>query len=70
MQSNDELMLEQCRILLKQAAWRLQYHARMQNLRETPTLSEYHQTVCSFEEKIVSKIYVQELINLTCAKAL
>lgn len=63
MLSNDELVLEQCRRLLKQAAWRLQYHTRMQHLREPLTLSEFQGGACNFDEEVVSGMYVQELTN-------
>ncbi len=61
--ANNELLFEQCRKLLKQAAWRLQYHARVQQLRELPTSSEFNEATFNFDEKVVSDIFVQELIK-------
>lgn len=62
--ANDELALEQCRILLRRAAWRLQYHAKTQQLRETLTLGDYHEPSCNFADEIISDIYVQNLMNI------
>lgn len=63
MQTNEELELMQCRTLLKQTAWRLQYYARRQTLKEIPMLYADRKLICYFDDDIISTIYVQELMD-------
>jgi len=54
--------IEQCRILLKRAAWKLQYKSKKQIQREGYELNEYSGNV-NFEENTISDIYIEQLLN-------
>lgn len=60
----DEASVETCRKLLKQAAWRIQYKTRMQQVRECNPLFENQFYDNSFEKMVLSNIYVDELLEV------
>jgi len=60
----NEVNLELCRTLLRRAAWRLQYKVRTQRNREGFSIFDYQSHDNSFDEKILSKIYVKELLSM------
>lgn len=61
---DNELSYDLCRILLRRAAWRLQYKVRTQHNREGFSIFDYQSHDNSFDEKILSEIYVKELLDM------
>lgn len=62
--SGDEFVaLEKCRQSLKRIAWRLQYRIRTQTTRELLNWLDYYGPTTSFDQEVISKIYVQELVQ-------
>ena len=64
MLTNDNISVEVCKKLLRQATWRIQYKTRTQRLREGYPLFESYAYDCSFETAIISEMYVKELLAL------
>ncbi len=63
MQTNDGISVENYRKLLRRAAWRLQYKARTQQLKECYLLFESQAQDSGFEAEILSKVYTKELLD-------
>lgn len=63
MHENDDISVENCRILLRRAAWRIQYKARTQQVKECHMLFENQAYDSGFETEILSKFYIKELLN-------
>lgn len=63
MYANDDATITLCRILLRRAAWRLQYKIRTQQARECISLFDYQAYSGSFDMEIVSELYVKELLG-------
>ncbi len=63
MQTNDGISVENYRKLLRRAAWRLQYKARTQQLKECYLLFESQIHDSGFEAEILSKVYIKELLD-------
>ncbi|MEF2967779.1 sigma-70 family RNA polymerase sigma factor [Paenibacillus sp. M1] len=63
MENRDETV-ETCRKLLKRAAWRIQYKTRMQQVRECNPFLDYQVYDNSFEAHVLSKIYVDQLLEV------
>ncbi len=63
MYTNDDISVENCRKLLRRAAWRIQYKARVQQAKECQIIFENQAYNCGFETEILSKLYVKELLD-------
>ena len=63
MQTNDGISVENYRKLLRRAAWRLQYKARNQQLKECYLLFESQVHDSGFEAEILSNVYIKELLD-------
>lgn len=63
METNDSISVENYRKLLRRAAWRLQYKARTQHVKECYLLFESQVHDNGFEAEILSNIYVKELFG-------
>ncbi len=63
MQTNDSISVENYRKLLRRAAWRLQYKARMQQSKECYLLFDNQLHDSGFETEILSSVYIKELLN-------
>lgn len=63
MDINNEISLELCRTLLRRSAWRLQYKIRTQQNKESFSIYDYQGHDKSFEDEIISQIYVKELLS-------
>ncbi len=63
MQTNDSISVENYRKLLKRAAWRLQYKARMQQSKECYLLFDSQLYDSGFETEILSSVYIKELLD-------
>lgn len=63
MEINDEITVENCRKLLRRAAWRIQYKSRINQIREHQMLFEDQASEVGFEAEIISKIFVDSLLN-------
>ncbi len=63
MQTNDSISVENYRKLLRRAAWRLQYKARMQQSKECYLLFESQLRDSGFETEILSSVYIKELLD-------
>ncbi|MFZ5986689.1 MAG: sigma-70 family RNA polymerase sigma factor [Bacillota bacterium] len=69
MSINNGTTITNCRMMLKRAAWRIQYSVRMQRTRESSSLVDCDAYNRSFEMDILSKIYVKELLDtIPCEK--
>ena len=58
MGTNDDITVENCRKLLRRAAWRIQYKSRIKQMREHQMLFEDQASDIGFETEIISKIFV------------
>ncbi len=63
METNDDITVENCRKLLRRAAWRIQYKSRIKQIREHQMLFEEQASEIGFETEIISKIFVESLLN-------
>jgi DNA-directed RNA polymerase specialized sigma subunit len=63
MYTTDDISVENCRKLLRRAAWRIQYKARTQQSREYHMVFESQAYDSGFEAEILSKFYVKELLD-------
>lgn len=63
MEEKNEISIDLCRTLLKRSAWRLQYKVRMLQNKESYSLLDYQGHQDSFDEEVISKIYVTELLS-------
>lgn len=64
MHTNDDISVENCRKLLRRAAWRIQYKNRIQRVRECQMLFEDQAYDGGFETNVLSKIFVENLLNI------
>lgn len=64
MDVENTMCFEFCRTLLRRSAWRLQYKVRMQYNRERFSISDYQNYADNFDTKILSKIYVKQLLDM------
>jgi DNA-directed RNA polymerase specialized sigma subunit len=60
---DDEIAVENCRKLLRRAAWRIQYKTRIKQLKECQMLFEDQAYDMGFEADVLSRIYVENLLN-------
>lgn len=63
MNTNDDISVENCRRLLRRAAWRIQYKARVQQSKECQMIFENQAYDSGFESEVLSKFYVKELLD-------
>lgn len=63
MYTNDDISVENCRKLLRRAAWRIQYKTRIKQIRECQMIFEDQAYETGFETEILSKIFVEELLS-------
>ena len=63
MHTNDDISVENCRKLLRRAAWRIQYKTRIKQVRECHILFDDQAYDMGFEADIISKIFVENLLN-------
>ncbi|HEX2928051.1 MAG TPA: sigma-70 family RNA polymerase sigma factor [Ruminiclostridium sp.] len=63
MNTNDDISVENCRRLLRRAAWRIQYKARIQQSKERQMIFENQAYDSGFESDVLSKFYVKELLE-------
>lgn len=63
METNDDITVENCRKLLRRAAWRIQYKSRIKQLREHQMIFEDQASENGFEADVVSKIFVDSLLD-------
>lgn len=63
MENNSELSYELCRTLLRRSAWRIQYKIRTQQYKEGFSIFDYQGHCSCFDDEVVSKIYIEELLE-------
>lgn len=61
--TNDDISVENCRKLLRRAAWKIQYKARIKQMRECQMFFEDQAYDIGFETEIISKIFVENLLS-------
>lgn len=64
---NDELLIEECRRVLRRIAWRLQYQAKKISTRELPII----ENICGQNQmsSVDSKLHLEEMLNSLPDKA-
>ncbi|WP_429843384.1 hypothetical protein [Brevibacillus sp. FIR094] len=57
---NDELLIEECRKVLRRIAWRLQYQAKKISTRELPII----ENICGQNQmsSVDSKLHLEEIV--------
>ncbi|WP_064200087.1 hypothetical protein [Brevibacillus brevis] len=65
---NDELLIEECRRILRRIAWRLQYRTRKISNEELPII----ENACgqNLMSSVDAKLHVEELLNSLPSKAI
>lgn len=63
MHTDDDISVENCRKLLRRAAWRIQYKTRIKQMRECRLLFDDQAYDMGFEADIISAIFVENLLN-------